>query len=138
MIKPQGYKSKNGPPDTNNLTGKVAALHTKEAGKADKPVTADTAQKHGLPFGSDLFLGREGDNFALVRVGAEDFAVSEDDGDHEEGAAQVAEEGNEPVNQHFVPRETTLEGRHGGKLFQSVCRILVRICKETYHERSGT
>lgn len=116
MIETQGHESENRPPDTDNLAGKVATLHTEEAGKTDEPVTSDTTQKDGLPFGSDLLLGREGDDLALVGVGAEDLAVSEDDGDHEEGAAQVAEESDEPVNQHFVPGETALEGCHGGEL----------------------
>lgn len=116
VIESQGHESENRPPDTDNLTGEITTLHTEEAGKTNEPVAADAAQENGLPFGCDLFLGRKGDDFALVGVGAEDFAVSEDDGDHEEGAAQVAEESDEPVNQHFVPRETTLEGRQGGEL----------------------
>lgn len=116
VIETQGHESENRPPDTDNLASEVTTLHTEEAGKTDEPVTTDTAQEHGLPFGGDLFLGCECDDFALVGVGAEDFAVSEDDGDHEEGAAQVAEEGDKPVNQHLVPGETTLEGCQGGEL----------------------
>lgn len=83
MIEAQGHEGKDGPPDSDNLTGEIATLHAEEAGKTDEPVTADTAQEHGLPFRCDLFLGRESDYFALVGVGAEDFAISEDDGDHE-------------------------------------------------------
>lgn len=116
MIETQGHESENRPPDTDNLAGEVTTLHAEKAGETDQPVTADTTQEHGLPFGSDLFLGREGDDFALVGIGAEDFAVSENDGDHEEGAAQVAEESDEPVGQHLVPGETTLESCQGGEL----------------------
>ena len=71
----------------------------------------------------------DGNIFATAdRRLAVNFAVSEDDGDHEEGAAQVAEESDEPVNQHLVPRETTLEGCQGGELpsEQSVPRLIFK------------
>lgn len=116
MIETQRHESEDRPPNTNNFTGEVATLHTEEARKTDEPVTANTAQKYGLPFWGHLFLSRKGDDLALVGVGAEDFAVSEDDGDHEKGATQVAEECDEPVNQHFVPGEATLKGCNGSEL----------------------
>lgn len=69
-----------------------------------------------MPHGRHGFGGGDGEDFLLVGVGGEDAAVAHDDADDEEGACQVAQEGQGPVLQHFEDRGAAVEGREGGVL----------------------
>lgn len=116
MVKAQRHKGEDGPSHPDDLTGEVAALDGKKTRQTDQPVAAYAAQEYHLPLRGDLFLGGEVDNFGAVGGVGEDVAVAEDDGDHEEGAGDVSEEGEGPVDEHFGPGETVLEDGDGGEL----------------------
>lgn len=84
VIEAQAHESKDGPPDAQNLAGKILALHTEETSQADEPVAADAAKEDHVEVGRELLLRNERLHFGLVGVGIESPTVTEDESDDEE------------------------------------------------------
>ena len=101
VIEPKHHKRKRRPPDPNDLAEELAAHERQVSGQADQPVGADAAQKYLVPGGCDCFCGCESDYAGVLGCRAEGTAVAGDDGHYEEGAGEVAPEGDEPVEEHF-------------------------------------
>jgi hypothetical protein len=74
MVEANGHESVDEPPDAEDLGDEFAALGAEDAGQADEPVAADAADEDLVPFGRDLFLGRESYGFFFVGLGGEDAA----------------------------------------------------------------
>lgn len=90
----------------------------RKQGEADEPVAADCrAGRFSCQRGATCFLGREGHGFGLPGVEGEDAACAEDDDYHEEGAREVADEGEEPVGEHAGDGEAAVEDGDGGVLW---------------------
>lgn len=63
-----------------------------------------------MPGRMDHFCGGEFDGLGAVGGIGEDFAVAGYDGHYEEGAGEVAEEGYDPVLEHFEDACSAVQG----------------------------
>lgn len=75
VIESQRNEPENGPPDTHQLRGKIAALQSQETSHTDQPIAANSAQENHAEIRGDLFLVGEGDDFRFVGFGGEDVAI---------------------------------------------------------------
>lgn len=116
VVQSQAHEAKNGPPHADDFARQIAALQAEEASHADEPVTADGAQEDHVEGGRHLLLGGVRNDLGLVGIGAEDVAVPEDDGDHEERSGQVSPEADEPVEQHAQDGQPPVQDGDGGVL----------------------
>lgn len=70
--------------------------------------------------GLNLLSGHKGVHFVAVSFYIEDAAVASDDCDDEQGAGEVTEECDQPVQQHLWNGQPSVQDSDGGKLVVDV------------------
>lgn len=101
MVQSQAHERKGRPPNAHDFADELTAAHAEITGQADQPIGADGTQEDLMPVWGELFGGCEGDDLRLERAAVKGTAVTQDDGHDEQGAREVAEEGDDPVKQGF-------------------------------------
>lgn len=109
VIESQRYECECRPPDTNELRDIFTSREAEEAGKTNKPVGADGSDEDLMPHWSNLLRRCKGDSLFLEVSTCECSSVATDDGYGEQGAGEVAKEGEGPVGQHLGDTETALQ-----------------------------